>query len=787
MSDYFDQVFDEAVKGAPVTEVGSKIRKRKSYIDEMYGGDADIAAEVENSDFLADVVTGADRNTPTVEGAAEITVGDFNPMPKPDMSNPRASTQAQLSAMTNGAGYATRWLVAPDDEARVKIIKEARPDARVSFDEKRNITVQFDGKTFALNKPGMSGADVRDFFGEALLAYPAARATRAISGVGRRMAATGAGEGSTMFARQQVSPDADTDLGQVLGSALAGSVAEGLTSILSGYIKGMGGRAAKLFNDDGTPNDTGRRFFERVGIDVEIITPELGQKITNIARRIGGDATRAFAKQADDEATDAVAGAARQAQADEFRIPLTRGQATGDIAQQRTEDAMRRGGRGEAPATIMREFDERQRQAMGEAGEKVSSDFGLGGLRTRQDAAASVRSELDAEYARLSREVDDAYSAVDGVEGQFGVDAVKMAKRGLVQALRDTAIIPDQATTPQSLRALQVFDRMTLGGKKTRAKAGPVDVRKIERFRQYLNSRINATAKAPDGDHVALIRMKATMDDALDEAMDRGLLYGDEAALETIKTARKLRADLGRRFGPRQGRAGKYDTAGKFIERAVQFGVTDNDMAKWLYGSAQIGESGRAVAAVKHLKDAFGDESPVVQNVRQGALFHALYGARDKIDPGATISPDVMATNLQNALAPASREYMKQLFSDAELNTLRRLHVAVHRAKNNRLAVNASGTAASVEQALSRAMGILGRVAGAATAGVTGDVSPVIAQVTLGKAGSMARTASSARGARQATSGQVKVPLPPPRPVFPAVGAALLTGVGAAAIDTLER
>lgn len=776
MSDYLDQVFDQAAGGKPATDIASKVKPKSDYLDEMFGGDTATRAEVENSDFMTDLVTGSDRNTPAIEGLPEITPGDVGPQVAGD-------PVARLRESEARNDIAKRWLIAPDDEARANLIKEYHPDAAFSFDEKRNVVVDIGGKKLALNRPGLSPADVREFFGEALLAVPAARATRAIGAVGRRMLATGAGEAGTMAARQQISPDADTDFGQILGSGLAGTGGEAVGSVLAGYLRKLGPNAAKLFDAAGAPTDLGRKFFERIGIDVSIVTPDLAKKIGGISRRLGKDATEAFAERADAEASDAVAGAARQAQASEFGIPLTRGQATGDIAQQRLEDTMRRGGRGSKAADILGKADTRQREALGEAQAGVSERFGLDPNKTRQDAASGVAAKLDAEHQSLSKAVDTAYERLSEVDGAFDVAVVASSKRGMVGALKDASIVVDPALTPNAIKALQVFDRMMLGGAKKKADAMPPSVQAVERYRQYLNSRINATEKL---DRVALIRMKGALDEALDDAFDKGLMYGDEAALATMKEARRLRAELGRKFNVKPGRAGKYDSAGKFLERAVEGDVSTNDMAKWLYGSGVVGEGGRAVAAVKRLKEGFGADSEIVKNVREGAFWHAIYGARDKINPGDTISVDVMYTNLSNALSPAAKEYMGELFTGPEMATLRRLQVAVFRAKNKPLSLNNSGTGASIEQAVGRAMGILGKTAAAATAAVTGDISPVIAQVTLAQAGKQARTQAGARGARAAVS-DIKIPLPPPKPVFPAMGTAAITGVGAATIDTIER
>lgn len=787
MTDYLDQVFDQAAGGEPATAVAAKVRPKGDYLDEMFGDDDATRADVENADFLTDLVTGAGRNTPEIAGLPEISAADIAGTAGQSFGERMRTTGGGAPSKRGPAQIEMVWAAQPDQSARARMIKEYRPDAEISFDTKRNIVVDLDGKKFVLNAPGVSGADMADLASETVLAMPAARATRAVGALGKRMMATGAGEAMTMAQRQQLSPYAETDLAQVLGSAIGGAGGEVVGSVIVGALRKAGAGAAKFFTADGAATPTGDAFFKRLGIDVSIITPDVGQQIATYVSRLGKDATEAFARRTDGEATDAIAGAARQGQASEFGIPLTRGQATGDVAQQRTEDTLRRGARGAPAARIMGAFDDQQRQALSDAGGQVAEGMGIRAGQNRQDSARAVAEQLSEEHRALQAKVDDAYDTFKDVDAHVDDIAVNRGKLGLVAALREEGIVVDQAMYPESLKALKVYDRMVgRGGRGEGAKFKGKSLQQIEQFRKYLNKRINATASAPTGDSAALTRMKRALDDELDQALDDGLITGDPGALQTILNARRLRTELGRKFGVASGKAGRHDSAGKFLEGFIASGKTDNEFANWLYGSSRIGEGARAVGAVKRLKEGFGVDSEIFENVRAGALWHSLYGPRSSMAGDGTISPDVMYTNLTNALSPESKQYMEVLFSPDEMRTLRRLQVAVHRARNNRLAMNHSGTGASVEQSIGRMMQVFSRTMAAGVSAATGDVAPIIAQVTLSQAGKQARTAASARGAKQATS-TIRLPYPPAKPLLPALGTAAITGVGAGAIDAAER
>src|SRR5690606_23672387 len=63
-------------------------------------------------------------------------------------------------------------------------------------------------------------------------------------------------------------------------------------------------------------------------------------------------------------------------QADEFAIPLSRGQATGDITQQAWEEAARNNAKGPAAGNIVRRFDDQQAEAIQAAKGAISDRLG---------------------------------------------------------------------------------------------------------------------------------------------------------------------------------------------------------------------------------------------------------------------------------------------------------------------------------------------------------------------------------------------------------------------------
>jgi hypothetical protein len=99
-----------------------------------------------------------------------------------------------------------------------------------------------------------------------------------------------------------------------------------------------------------------------------------------------------------------------------FGIPLTRGQATGDVRQMATEEAMRMGGRGGQAQKTMLGFEQQQQQSIQSAiGQNLFPQFAprLGQFRPEPQVAGSrMLTSLQEAQNRARQAATQAYEQV---------------------------------------------------------------------------------------------------------------------------------------------------------------------------------------------------------------------------------------------------------------------------------------------------------------------------------------------------------------------------------------
>lgn len=152
--------------------------------------------------------------------------------------------------------------------------------------------------------------------------------------------------------------------------------------------------------------------------------PLVGRAIGEVARAMRGRPAPV------PQYTETVAG---------VKIPFRQSQITGDVVESAEEQALLRGGRGEAPQRAAQEFEDLAAQRVGQASENIGAGLAPGGaVRTApQDAGERVIAEISqAEADRVSREaaaIAAAQREAEALRRQVGAgDAYLPAGRGVV-------------------------------------------------------------------------------------------------------------------------------------------------------------------------------------------------------------------------------------------------------------------------------------------------------------------------------------------------------------------
>lgn len=434
----------------------------------------------------------------------------------------------------------------------------------------------------------------------------------------------------------------DAAIGAAIGAPLG--VAGGIlgAAVQRGY-RSLVGNPRLYDSRTGRITDAGRQVLVDAGV-------EPGDISDGLARRFAEQASRAI----DDTA------AARTAVADEFGIPLTRGQSTGDVADIAFEEAARNEARGASAGRIMRGFDDRQGQAVGSARTDMASHLsGTDAALTPQEGAAGVVSGVKGASRNARQAADDAYGSIAPGSAIIDKTAYPDLQARAAEALEFETLTP----SPAAANAMKEIDRLIAA---VNGKTSPdgdvvgVDFLAVERARQRLG-KIAARTRGSDPQGAAEVRtIVRAMDEWVGEAFEKSLIHGDDAALDNIRNARSLWQQYKTTFS----KQGRHDDAGGIMERIVETDMGPQEAANLLYGAGKVGLRKESARVAKRLRSVLGPDSPEFASIRSGAFQRAL-----AMDGANELGPRASATRLVDF---SKTDLARSLYTAKELGQMRR-------------------------------------------------------------------------------------------------------------------
>ncbi len=318
-------------------------------------------------------------------------------------------------------------------------------------------------------------------------------------------------------------------------------------------LYGMVSGGRPVVNEAGELTTTALAMLRREGVAPETLTPE-------VRAGIG----RAVARKGESEA------ALREALGEEFGIPLSRGQATGDARAIEIERSALAGERGARAQTAGRDFTDRQAAAIRSAGDRFLDDAGRGVTLDNPMQAAEVvadqarerfgRFNLDAEAAQraadealaglrsggagdrldageavargirgqaaASREgVRAAYGDLGTLPGEFSPDALSGSARRIEAAI-GTDFPINGTVTPQAAQALA--DVRNMNRLLAKPDGSGATAQDIENFRKRLGVYHRGTGQNPT-DRAAVGRIRSAFDEEMQGLAETGG-FGPRAA-----------------------------------------------------------------------------------------------------------------------------------------------------------------------------------------------------------------------------------------------------------------
>lgn len=687
-----------------------------------------------------DVARWVTSNTP--QGMIGSAVESALSPSAPKVEHPDLETVANLPipgaldpGMTFGKAMAAKFgpmFTSEPDEIERIILKNV-PGTTATKDAMGNRMIDYQGKRYYIDMPGVTGMDVARAAGPAMVGIPltaAAAAAAPVLGAGAlgTAALIGGASGISSLAEDALADAAGGEGGLKAGKAALATLMGGGGQMLLGRVMPKLARQASVEGlglDDifsgGSLTDRGLALFKRAGVDPEMFTP---QQLTGVVSNLRAD-------MVDDAATQAIQQATRQQVAGDLRVPMTRGQITGDEAALIAEDQMRQGAKGTPAQSVIREFGENQGNAAETAVDSLRRNLTSAmEPMAPSDIGNAVGGAWERASGNLLNARDRAYQATFSQPGIFEPGAFRNTATSIQQRLSDPArpggaVVLDDTLTPNAIRALEEIKSIGFGPRPNRAMTAdmiretptptPITMQELDRVRKVALAAKSAAYRNNAEDGRAASAVVGSLDDHIADAMKAGLFDGDQRTLDMLLGSRQLHTLWRQRFGTQRDNMGLVNG---FISTAAKDGRSGQDLFNALYGAGQLGSRQGARAMMEHVTRVLGDNPEAMMALREGAINRILGGVDSA--GGAKLTYGRMAKGIEQAMAGPGREVVDALFTGAERQQLQRMGYTLQTLADTMNRRNPSGTSYPLLNALRKMTGggmgaIIGAVLGSKT------------------------------------------------------------------------
>jgi hypothetical protein len=332
------------------------------------------------------------------------------------------------------------------------------------------------------------------------------------------------------------------------------------------------------------------------------------------------------------------------------KFPLTQGQRTAELPDKKagptpkvteqleTEDALRNApGTNPNAASIIRGFDENQLTAIRNEADALQKEFGSGrvDIVDADDVPTAVAEDIQTSVTKTAGSLKDragkAYEVVKGAEFQ-----PVMSREGVLEttnnALNSVLSKDGLGITQRELadmkilnRELEYLKRINNLAQKPNFKGSPLNI--LSGYQKSLN-RAFRSAEEGSPEQLALGRIKGEVDKAVFEGIEKGIITGDEAVLDSLKEA----TDLYRQYIGLTGKAGGKDSQEKAANRILQMITNPNYTPKQVvtafFGHAKFNPNQSMGLVLNKLKNVLPEEQyqEVVALAKDAVLEKAFSG-----------------------------------------------------------------------------------------------------------------------------------------------------------------
>ena len=505
-------------------------------------------------------------------------------------------------------------MLARDDLGKTEIMKNSfEGDERWggAFSDKfGNPMIVWNDQPYYVNKPGFSGQDFGTFVGEVIKFAPAMKfVNKAKTVLGT--AGRGAGAYST------------TELGsQALESAMTPETTKLKDQTTSDLAKDVG-------------------ISTTIGVGADLLAPGVAKGVTKGVKagaNVVSDATKMFPRF-NPETSIKSKFALTQGQRTAELPDVKKGSIQSKVTQQLEEEDVLRNAPSTNPlaSNIIKGFDESQLTAIRNEADLLRKEFGSGrvDIVDADDIPTAVGEEIQTSVTKTATSLKDragkAYEVVKGAEFQ-----PVMSREGVLEttnnALNSVLSKDGLGITQRELadmkilsRELDYLKRINNLAQKPNFKGSPLNI--LSGYQKSLN-RAFRSAEEGSPEQLALGRIKGEVDKAVFEGIEKGIITGDEAVLDSLKEA----TDLYRQYIGLTGKAGGKDSQEKAANRILQMITNPNYTPKQVvtafFGHAKFNPNQSMGLVLNKLKNVLPEEQyqEVVALAKDAVLEKAFSG-----------------------------------------------------------------------------------------------------------------------------------------------------------------
>ena len=639
---------------------------------------------------------------PSVEAKSTEDLG-LPKLPVPTAETGEVLTGAKIKGLE---GFKTflGYMSTTEPRALQDIILKSVEGAQGGEDAQGNPYVVIDGKPFYTNKQGLSPVDAFGFIGDLYQFLPVAKVASLAKGIGTRLGLAGLTSGTISAGKetgaQILGSQQEFDTLKVGLDAAFGAGGQVVGDALTAYV-----RAKKpVINASGEVSAQFKDVLKQAGINFDEFGEKGKQAILDAYKNLGSK----FGQEA--QRVTSVASAA-----DTGRIPLTLGQATGDVRQVASEEAMRNAARGSLAQKIMQRFDIGQRKAIEEEAGLVGRTIAPEARSaTQTEAGGTIYEMLRGKQQQMKGAVSKAYDATDLRALNIPVSAVDEMPLRIQKVIQEQNLVLDPKLTPSAAEAFNEVKNAV--PKMQGVNVTDINLKSLESTRKKLNSFYGAASN--DTDRTVISTIRNEFDNWLDDTITKGLASGDPEQLAKLKDARASARDYFNKFKV-DPKAPDVD-AQKVIDKIVSKDLTPVETMNYLFGSSKIGENQTAVRVAKKFKEIFGENSDQFNEFRQAAYLRLVQDSQGNVKPSSKIVKEV-----DELIMGKGSQLANEIFTPEQVKSLREFRTALAKVVTPSEAMNPSKTGyeiARIGEDLAKGLGLMTMAGGdlATGAGITG-------------------------------------------------------------------